>query len=141
MDNNQKKNVTQNFVEAGINIESVNEDIKNFEEKSLKIQKIIKMVSFVLVLIIILWLSLVLFESYRVNNDKRPIICLNQVKDIEDDDEYAMTCYGILYKYKEYYYSVDDSISARELTMLFKEFVRGDNEWDLIIEVGDLGKW
>ena len=33
-------------------------------------------------------------------------------------------CRGPLYKYKEYYYKDDKTMSARELTMFFTEFVR-----------------
>ena len=96
----------------------------NGEEKSNKIKKYIKVISLVLLSIVIIWFSLMLVELYRVKSDKRPIICVNQIKDVEDDDEYSITCYGILYKYREYHYNIDDAISAREFTMVFKDFER-----------------
>ena len=97
---------------------------QNTEEKQEKIIKNIKVIWFIILGIVILWFSLVLVELYRVKIDKRPLICVNEVKDIEDDDEYSLTCYGILYKYREYHYNSDDSISAREFTLVFKEFER-----------------
>lgn len=100
----------------------------NPEQKEMKVRKTLKIISFVILTIVILWFALVLTEMYRVKIEKRPIICINEVKDIEDDDEYSLTCYGILYKYREYHYNSDDSLSAREFTLVFKEFERKLNE-------------
>lgn len=55
------------------------------------------------------------------------MFCLNEVKDVEDNDEYSLTCYGILYKYREYHYNETDELSAREFTLVFKEFARKTN--------------
>ena len=41
-----------------------------------------------------------------------------------EDDEYSKMCYGILYKYKEYYYNDNDVLSARELVLFFQDFER-----------------
>ena len=100
----------------------------NSEEKSVKIRKLVKLISFVMLTLVILWFSLILIEMYRVKTDNKPMICFNEVKDVEDDDEYSLTCYGILYKYREYHYNSDDSLSAREFTLVFKEFVRKAGE-------------
>lgn len=94
------------------------------DEKNQKKRKIIKYISFTILGIVILWFVLVLGEFFRVRIDKKPLICFNAVKDIEDDDEYSITCYGILYKYREYYYNEDNEMSAKEFTLVFKEFSR-----------------
>ena len=99
------------------------------EDKTKKIRKITKIFSFIILILVILWFALVLIEMYRVKTEKRPLICFNEIKDIEDDDEYSLTCYGMLYKYREYHFDEDDEISAREFTLVFKEFERrlGEN--------------
>lgn len=84
----------------------------------------IKCILIILACICVLWLVLALVNSYFVSMDKRPILCFNYQKNIENDDEYSLTCYGILYKYKEYYYIKSEAMSAREYTLFFKEFVR-----------------
>ena len=94
------------------------------EEKTIKRRKTIKIISFIIGLIVILWFTLVLTEMYRVQTERKPLVCINEIKDIEDDDEYSLTCYGILYKYREYHYTNDDALSAREFTLVFKEFER-----------------
>ena len=83
-----------------------------------------KILLYIFFLIVILWFILVIYEYYRVKKDKRPWLCWGYKEVVEDDDEYALLCYGPLYKYKEYYYKVDKTMSARELTMFFTEFVR-----------------
>lgn len=94
------------------------------EQKSKKVRKIAKILSYILLFIALIWFSLVLIELYRVRIDKRPLVCINSIKDIEDDDEYSVTCYGPLYKYREYYYNDTNEISAKEFTLIFKEFDR-----------------
>ena len=83
-----------------------------------------KYIIYIVLIFVILWFALVVLEYYRVNNDKRPLICFNYHEEVEDDDEYSLLCHGLLYKYKEYYYKIDDTLSARELTMFFTDFVR-----------------
>ena len=94
------------------------------EDKSKKILNIIKTIAIVLVIIVVIWFSFTLIEFYRVKSDKRPIVCFNEKKDTESSDEYSLTCYGLLYKYREYYMNDDDSLTAREFTLFFKEFKR-----------------
>lgn len=83
-----------------------------------------KWILITLLLIVVLWFILVIIEYNRVHHDKRPLLCWGYHEEVEDDDEYAITCNGPLYKYKEYYYKIDKTMSARELTMFFTEFVR-----------------
>lgn len=83
-----------------------------------------KYLLYLLLILVILWFILVIYEYYRVSKDKRPLLCWGYKEVIEDDDEYALLCHGPLYKYKEYYYKLDKTMSARELTMFFTEFVR-----------------
>ena len=87
-----------------------------------------KILLYVFLTIVILWFILVLIEYFRVSHDKRPLLCFNYHEVVEDDDEYALLCHGPLYKYKEYYYKTDKTMSARELTMFFTEFVRKTNK-------------
>ena len=87
-------------------------------------KKIIKIVLIVLVCVVLVWFSFTLYEFYRVRSDHRPLICFNEVKDTENTEEYSKTCYGLLYKYREYYMISDDSMSAREFTLFFKDFKR-----------------
>ena len=94
------------------------------QEVNTKKRKIIKIISFIILILVILWFSLVLYEMYRVKTDRKPIICINEVKDLEDNDEYSLTCYGILYKYREYHMNESDELSAREFTLIFKDFAR-----------------
>ena len=87
-------------------------------------RKVLKYLLYFILLIVILWFILVIIEYYRVKKDKRPLVCFSYHEVVEDDDEYAIMCYGLLYKYKEYYYKIDKTMSGRELTMFFTEFVR-----------------
>ena len=90
----------------------------------MKKKKAIKGLGLMVLFIVVLWFILALFNLYRVNKDKRPVLCFNYVKADEDEDEYNLTCKGILYKYREYYLIKDDSMTAREYTLFFKEFTR-----------------
>ena len=90
------------------------------DKKRLRIKYILIIIAFLCVI----WLSLALVNMYLVKQDKRPVLCFNYQKSQENDNEYSYTCYGILYKYREYYYYSTDSMSAREYTLFFKEFVR-----------------
>ena len=83
-----------------------------------------KYILYVVLILVVLWFILLVIELYRVNRDKRPLLCFGYHEVVEDDDEYALLCHGLLYKYKEYYYKFDKSMSGRELTMFFTEFVR-----------------
>ena len=88
-----------------------------------------KYILYIILVIVILWFMLVVVEYYRVAKDKRPLLCFGYHEVVEDDDEYALLCHGILYKYKEYYYKIDKTISARELTMFFTDFVRDTEKY------------
>ncbi len=101
-------------------IEETNDNI----EKNNRRRKALFWGSCLILVIVLLWLMLVLFEYNRVKHEKKPVFCFNNVQEIENDKEYSKTCYGILYKYREYYFKVDDSLSAREFTLIFKEFKR-----------------
>lgn len=83
-----------------------------------------KILLYILLAIFIIWFIFVVFEYCRVKSNKQPLICLNYHESIGDSDEFAYECYGLLYKYKEYYYKVDKTMSAREFTMFFTEFKR-----------------
>ena len=89
-----------------------------------KTKRTLKYILILIIFIVLAWFCLTLFELYRVKTDHRPMICFNEIKDIENNVEYSKTCYGILYKYREYYYQDNDKLSAREFTLFFKEFKR-----------------
>ena len=95
-----------------------------------KNKKIFKSILIIIVIITLIWFCITLFELYRVKTDNRPIICFNEVKDVENDMEYSKTCYGLLYKYREYYYKESNTISAREFTLFFKEFKRENPQYE-----------
>lgn len=95
----------------------------NTTKKRLKL----KICGYILLVIVFLWFSFASYEMYRVKNHKKTLICFNEVKDVEDDDEYSKMCYGLFYKYKEYYLKSNDSLTAREFTLFFTEFKR-DNQ-------------
>ncbi len=95
------------------------------ENKSFKTKKrIIWAVAIVLLVIIVAWFSLAMYNYYRVKTDKKPLLCYGNTKEVEANNEYSYTCYGILYKYKEYYSTKNDKITAREYTLFFKDFDR-----------------
>lgn len=98
--------------------------------KKLEKKKKTFIISSIILFIIFCWFCLVIFEYTRVKTDKRPIVCFNEIKDVEDDDEYSKMCYGLLYKYKEYYYKDTNKMSARELTLFFLDFKR-QNDGDI----------
>ena len=89
-------------------------------ESGTKKRKIIKVIIIIIAIIIVAWFCLALSEYYRVRIDKRPLICFGEKKDIESEKEYSKTCYGIFYKYREYYYNESNEMSAREFTLFFK---------------------
>lgn len=94
------------------------------EEKSKKKRKKWLIIGGIILTIVIIWFIWALYEENRVHHDKSTIICWNKTKDIENEKEYSITCYGILYKYREYYLKETKKMSAREFTFLFKDFER-----------------
>ena len=84
----------------------------------------VKWLMIILLILVIIWFGITLVEFYRVKTDRKPIICSKMKRDVENNEEYSLTCYGILYKYREYYNNADDSMTAREFTLFFKEFKR-----------------
>ncbi len=95
------------------------------ENKSSKIKRrIIWAIAIILLVIVASWFGLTLYNYYRVNTEKKPVLCFGDTKEIEANNEYSHTCYGILYKYKEYYSTNNDALTAREFTLFFKEFDR-----------------
>lgn len=93
-------------------------------EKLIKKVKLTKRVLLVLMIIFICWFSITIYEYYRVKTDKSPLICFNNKKISENDKEDAKVCYGLFYKYKEYYLKDTNSIEAREFTLFFTPFDR-----------------
>ena len=94
------------------------------ENSNKKIKNVIKFILIFITIIVVAWFGLVIYEYYRVKIDKRPLICLHEKSDTEGINEYSKTCYGILYKYREYYTIDGDQMTAREFTLSFKEFKR-----------------
>lgn len=86
-----------------------------------------KVFLYILLTIFILWFVFVVYEYSRVKNNKEPLVCLNYHEAVGDNDEYTYECFGLFYKYKEYYYKVDKTLSAREITMFFTEYKRRNN--------------
>ena len=96
-----------------------------------KLLKILKILLIILSIIAILWFALVSIEFYRVKTERKPMICSKMKRDIENTEEYSLTCYGILYKYREYYKTEDGSMTAREFTLFFKEFKRKEAAYEI----------
>ena len=96
-----------------------------------KVLSVLKIILSILVIIAVLWFALTIYEFFRVKSEKKPLICLHEVRDIESESEYSLTCYGPLYKYREYYLTDDDSMSGREFTLFFKEFKRVVAEYEI----------
>ena len=71
---------------------------------------------------VILWSGFTVYEYIRVKNNQDTLVCLHKVKEQEDNERYSVTCYGIFYKYRKYYYVNSNKLSAREFTMFFNEF-------------------
>ena len=90
----------------------------------IKKTKVIKKVLFIVMIFVFVWFSLTVFEYYRVKTNKKPIICMFSKSQSENDNENAVTCYGLFYKYREYYYKDTDELNARELTLFFMPFDR-----------------
>ena len=88
------------------------------ERKSLHV-KVAFICAFIL---LIVWASFTVYEYNRVSNNKDTLVCLHKVKENETADTYSVTCYGLFYKYRKYYYINSNKISAREFTMIFNEF-------------------
>lgn len=82
---------------------------------------LVKLVLYIALFITVSWAGFTIYEYSRVKNDKDTIICFNSKKEIEDDDEYSITCDGLLYKYRRYYYIQNDKLSAREFVMFFND--------------------
>lgn len=124
-----KKEIISNMSsEEEINkiIQKDNEDIQKKEEKQNRIRKICKNIMIIVFIILIIWFAFAMYEMYRVKTDRDTLVCINSKKDIEDDDEYSVMCYGIFYKYKKYYYKTSNKLSAREFTLFFTDFKRGE---------------
>ena len=79
----------------------------------------------------ILWFLLVMYEVKRVKNDQKPLLCYFYKNDTEAVGEYSVTCYGPLYKYKEYYLSDGDKLNAKEFTLFFKSFKREVRSYEI----------
>lgn len=83
-----------------------------------------KKIVLVIFAVVVLWFCLTLIEYFRVRTHHRPFLCFNETKDVADVDEYSLTCYGLLYKYREYHFIKDDALSAREFSLFFIDFDR-----------------
>ena len=98
--------------------------MENEKKASKKKKRIIWIITIILLTIIVSWFSLTMYNYYRVNTERRPVLCFGDTKEIETNNEYSHICYGIFYKYKEYYSKKNDALTAREFTLFFKEFDR-----------------
>lgn len=87
-------------------------------------RSVIWIVAILVVIIVASWFGLTTYNYSRVKSDKKPILCFGNSKEIEANNEYSKACYGIFYKYKEYYSTNNDVLTAREFTLFFKEFDR-----------------
>ena len=96
------------------------------DKKDIKKRKVIKNTLIIILTICLAWFFLTAINYYLVKKDQRPIFCFNYTKENENNDEYSLVCYGILYKYKEYYNIKDDKLNARELTLFFRDFTRSN---------------
>lgn len=96
------------------------------QKKTYKKRKLIWLITIILLAIVLIWFFLTIYNYYRVKTERKPILCWGDTKEIESTNEYSIMCYGPFYKYKEYYYNEDDSLTAREFTLFFKEFDRDE---------------
>ncbi len=92
-----------------------------YEDLNKKIAKtkVIKTVILIIMLFFLIWFGFTTYEYYRVKTDKRTLICLHQNRKSENDDEDSMICYGLGYKYKEYYAKNTNNLTAREFALFF----------------------
>lgn len=106
----------------------------NVAKRKIKLSKTKRLFRLLLVLAcigVILWFILVMHEVKRVKNDQKPLLCFRPKSDTEGVGEYSITCYGPLYKYKEYYMSDGDKLNAREFTLYFKTFKREAKSYEI----------
>lgn len=94
------------------------------DKKIFKRRVVIKTLVSSLLSLTIIWAGFTTYEYTRVINDKDTLLCFNKVKEIEDEDEYSITCIGLLYKYRKYYYIESNNLSARAFAMVFNDFER-----------------
>ena len=94
-------------------------------EKSNRVHRgIIKFFVILLLIIVLVWFGYTIYELSRVKSGNKPSVCFHEVVDTENINEYSRTCYGVFYKYREYYRLSDDEVTAKEFTLFFKEFKR-----------------
>ena len=93
-------------------------------EKVVKKVKLIKKILLIVMIVFICLFSFTIYEYYRVKTDKTPLVCLNSKNISENDKEDDKVCYGLFYKYKEYYLKNTKIVDAREFTMFFTSFDR-----------------
>lgn len=91
-------------------------------KKDKNARKIISIIFWLLGVLVFAWFLLLLINYYLVRKDGRPVMCWNYIKEVYDEDEYTLTCNGIFYKYREYYYNDTNRLHAREFTLFFKDF-------------------
>lgn len=91
------------------------------ENRINKKRRFVKTILLFLLFITIAWAGFTVYEYTRVKHGKDTLICFNEKKEVEDDDEYSITCNGLLYKYRKYYYIQNDKLSAREFVMFFND--------------------
>lgn len=100
----------------------------------LKLSRKKRIVRFLLVLACIgsvLWFMLVMYEVKRVQNNKQPLVCHLRRIETEGVNEYSITCYGLFYKYREYYIEDKEELNAREFTLFFKSFKREVRDYEI----------
>lgn len=99
-------------------------------ENDNKLKKVISIKRLLLIILalILIWFCFTSYEYYRVKTDKKPLICFNKKEINENDNEKSTMCYGLFYKYKEYYYKKSGSITGREFALFFMAMDR-NNDW------------
>ena len=88
---------------------------------------IIKKILLIILVVSLIWFGFTTYEYYSVKNDKRPLICLNKKELNENNNEKSMMCYGVFYKYKEYYFKKSGSITGREFALFFMAMDRNED--------------
>ena len=103
-------------------------------KRKIKLSKGKRLFRFFLVLAsiaVVAWFGLVMHEARRVKNDQKPILCFQPKNDTEGVDEYSVTCYGLFYKYREYYIKDKEELNAKEFTLFFKSFKREVKDYEI----------
>ena len=82
-------------------------------------KKIIKIIEILVLILLIGWLAIFLFDFFNVKNEENPQFCIKKDTKVYEDNKKTEICTGLGYKVYKYY--ENDELTATEFGPFFIE--------------------